>query len=130
MAGNYSDGCDMPRQPPTFNPSKPKAPRHVAREADRQKTRALHTGTKAWRLIREQVLVRDGYKCQSCGRVVTGRQAHVDHVDGNSHCNDMSNLATRCVWGHSRKTFAEHRGVKWDGKCEVSRGTGVDGYPL
>ena len=49
---------------------------------------------------------------------MVGRQAHVDHIDGDSSNNDTSNLQTLCQQGHSRKTFAEQRGVKWDGRCE------------
>lgn len=108
----------MPRQPPAFGPARPKAPQHRPREADRQRTRALNTNSAEWKRIREAVLVRDGYRCRACGRLVVGRQAHVDHIDGNSHNNDPGNLQTLCQRGHSRKTFAEERGQQWDGRCE------------
>ena len=108
----------MPRQPPTFAPQRPKSPQHRPKEADRQRTRALNTNSAEWKRIRQQVLVRDGYQCRACGRLVVGKQAHVDHVDGNDSRNELTNLQTLCRQGHSRKTFAEQRGVKWDGKCE------------
>lgn len=113
----------MPTRPPTFSPSKPNAPTHKPREADRQATRALNTGSKAWRLIRQQVLVRDGYRCQACQRLVVGREAHVDHIDGDDSNNptDGSNWQTLCANGHSRKTWAEQHGRQWDGRCEVGR---------
>lgn len=122
----------MPRSPPTYKPSQPSARKHAPKIADRQARRALNTGSKAWRLIREQVLVRDGYRCQGCGRLVVGREAHVDHIfddaaDPASYVPER--LQTLCIWGHARKSFSEERGVKWDGKCERSKGVGEDGWP-
>ena len=70
---------------------------------NRQATRALNTGSKTWRAIRRQILVRDLYMCADCGRF--GDQ--VDHIDGDSHNNDPANLACRCASCHSRKTASE-----------------------
>ena len=96
----------------------PPAPRLAPlRAPDRQETRALHTGSAEWRRLREQALLRDGYRCCKCSRIVAGKQAHVDHMDGNSHNNDLSNLQTLCIEGHSRKTQAEQAGRTWDGRC-------------
>jgi len=111
----------MPRQPQTFRPAKATAPTHRPKEADRQARRTLHTGTVAWRRLREAVLVRDAHRCRACGRIVVGRNAHVDHIDGNDANNDLTNLQTLCQRGHSRKTFAEERGQQWDGVCEPVR---------
>lgn len=110
----------MPSQPPTFSPVRVKARTHRPREASRQSTRSMHTGTKDWAAIREFVLVRDEHRCRACGRLVVGRKAHVDHIDGNSRNNppDGSNWQLLCHRGHSRKTAAEQRGVRWDGMCE------------
>ena len=110
----------MPSQPPSFSPTRVIAPRHIPREADRQRTRALNTNSAEWKRIRQFVLVRDGYRCRGCGKLVVGREAHVDHIDGDSHHNapDGSNWQTLCMYGHSRKTFAEQRGVAWDGVCD------------
>ena len=72
-----------------------------------QRTRCLHTGSAEWRRLRELVLVRDCYRCADCSKVVVGRDAHVDHVDGDSHNNDLSNLACRCMACHGVKTRAE-----------------------
>ena len=52
---------------------------------------------------------------------MVGRNAHVDHIDGNSHNNDMANLQTLCIEGHSRKTQAEKAGQSWDGKCSPAQ---------
>ncbi|WP_418010796.1 HNH endonuclease [Pandoraea pnomenusa] len=57
--------------------------------------------------------MRDGYRCQSCGAIVAGKyEAHVDHVDGNSHNNppDGSNWQTLCKPCHSAKTSKEDGG--------------------
>lgn len=86
-------------------------------ETSRQDTRALHTGSAAWARLRQEVLLRDAHRCRRCRRLVAGRSAHVDHIDGNSHNNDLSNLQTLCIEGHSRKTQAERSGQAWDGRC-------------
>ena len=96
----------MPYRAPIHKPAQAKAPRHNPRGKDatnRQQRRAMHTGSKAWRLLRESILARDGFTCADCGYY--GDQ--VDHIDGNSHNNDPSNLATRCLRCHSSKTMRE-----------------------
>lgn len=72
---------------------------------ERQRTRAMHTNSKAWRQIRQFVLVRDSYTCAKCGKY--GDQ--VDHIDGDSHNNprDGSNWQTLCLRDHSAKTMRE-----------------------
>ena len=99
----------MPRQPQTFRPAKATTPTHRPKEADRQRTRALHTGTKAWRLLREAVLVRDGYQCRACRKVVVGRKAHVDHIhnDAATNAGTLDTLQTLCVECHGLKTATE-----------------------
>ena len=100
---------------------------------DRQATRALNTNSKAWKLLRERVLVRDGYRCVACGKLVGGkREAHVDHINNDAAdlaSYTMDSLATMCVAGHSRKTLAEQQGRKWDGNCTDDRGCDADGWP-
>lgn len=70
---------------------------------NRQQTRAMHTGSKAWKAIRDQVLARDSWTCAVCGKY--GDQ--VDHRDGDSHNNDMANLQVLCLRDHSAKTMRE-----------------------
>ncbi|MCF5089612.1 hypothetical protein GIW57_05410 [Stenotrophomonas sp. PA-6-5C] len=55
---------------------------------NRQAKRALPTNSRAWRALRETILLRDLYRCQEhgCGVLCAGKgQAHVDHVDGNAN---------------------------------------------
>lgn len=95
----------MPYAPPIHRPWKQgKAPRHMVVK-NRQQTRAMHTGSKAWQAIRQQVLIRDSYTCAECGQY--GDQ--VDHIDGDSHNNptDGSNWQTLCHSHHSAKTMRE-----------------------
>ena len=70
---------------------------------NRQRRRAMHTGSKAWLQLRLVILQRDNYLCTDCGRF--GDQ--VDHDDGDSHNNDPDNLKTRCIRCHSSKTRRE-----------------------
>lgn len=63
----------------------------------------MHTGSKAWRLLRLAVLQRDGYTCRTCKQF--GDQ--VDHIDGDSHNNEPSNLQCLCLRCHSAKTMTE-----------------------
>lgn len=70
-----------------------------------------HYRTADWRARRERILVRDCFRCQVCRRVVSGRQAHVDHrlplEDGGT--DDDSNLQVLCDKHHGAKTRAEQR---------------------
>lgn len=70
---------------------------------NRQRRRAMHTGSKGWRQLRLAILQRDAYLCTDCKKF--GDQ--VDHDDGDSHNNDPENLKTRCLRCHSAKTRRE-----------------------
>ncbi|PZQ09218.1 HNH endonuclease [Pseudoxanthomonas winnipegensis] len=107
----------MPKRPPKFNPTAQSLKRHMPKEADRQARRELNTGSARWQVIRKQVLARDAYRCQACGRLVMGKEAHVDHRDNDPSNNAMDNLQTLCRQGHSRKTWAEQHGRRWNGRC-------------
>ena len=116
----------MPTRAPVHR-QRPMAPRHQPREQGRQARRALNTNSVAWKAIRLQVLLRDKYQCRACGRLVVGREAHVDHVDGDDSNNDPANLQTLCQQGHSRKTWAEQNSRQWDGRCRTDRSPPGDG---
>lgn len=103
----------MPTRPSRHRPALPATARHELPEQSRQTRREMHTGVKRWLAIRQFTLTRDRFTCQTCGRIVAGkREAHVDHIDGNSHNNppDGSNWQTLCVPCHSAKTATENGG--------------------
>lgn len=82
--------------------------RHGAKvhSISRQRKRALHTGSRQWREIREEILARDGYTCAAC----KGFGDQVDHVNNNSYDNRAANLQTMCASCHSTKTATEQAG--------------------
>ena len=102
----------MPRAPKIHRPYVAKTPKHNARgkeATNRQRRRALHTGSKAWKAQRFRVLIRDLYTCQACGHY--GDQ--VDHIHNNAE-QDVSDdqLQTLCLPCHSSKTMTETNGAR------------------
>ena len=104
-------GRAMPERLPVFKP--PWIPRSRAAEKKREAARpnATQRGytSRGWQLTRQEVLQRDMHQCQLCGKIVTGKDAHVDHVvrkkiTGSNH---VSGLQTLCASCHSRKTCQE-----------------------
>ena len=94
-------------------------------------SRQYPTNGKAWRTIRQSVLVRDCYTCQHCKALVGGKgEAHVDHVDGDAWNNpaDGSNWAVLCASCHSRKTAREDGG--FGNAASIRRGCDADGWPV
>jgi len=101
----------MPDRLPTFKPpwvGQRKRPRAVT---PRNQTEAGY-GRRAWKLARRERLVLDNWQCQDCGRVVSGREAHVDHVVAKASGGSdlMDNLRTLCRSCHSRKTVMVEQG--------------------
>lgn len=93
---------------------------------DRQSTRVLHTGSKQWRLIRDQVISRDESTCRMCKRVVA--DGHVDHTSNDAAVNagfDIGSLQYLCEPCHAAKTFAEA-----DGRSVTIKGCDSGGNPL
>ena len=79
----------------------------------------------AWDRTRAQVLIRDGYLCQSCrakGRVVPANQ--VDHITPKAKggTDDPANLQALCKPCHNAKTIAEMGG-------KPKQQIGIDGWP-
>jgi 5-methylcytosine-specific restriction protein A len=93
-------------------------PHRVARIRERrQRPTAADRGycTAAWAKTRLDVLVRDEYQCQSCGRVCWRKQeAHVDHITPKAAggSDDPANLQCLCQSCHARKTIQEQRTVR------------------
>ena len=91
-------------------------------KANRQATRYLNTGSRAWRIQRERVLARDMYQCRVCSKFGD----HVDHID-NDAWRDVPDdrLQTLCHECHSRKTAIEQAGKQWE-----PQGCMADGTPI
>lgn len=102
----------MPQRIPAHIPSRIRTRDH--KEVARPNAAQRGYCNKAWYATRQQVLVRDAWQCQICGRVCAEkREAQVDHiipkVDGGS--DDLSNLRCLCLSCHARKTLSENRSV-------------------
>jgi 5-methylcytosine-specific restriction protein A len=58
----------------------------------------------AWRRTRLAVIARDGSQCRMCKAIVSGREAHVDHIIEKPHGTDaMNNLRVLCRSCHSKR---------------------------
>jgi hypothetical protein len=73
------------------------------------------------RVVRAQVLKRDGYVCHYCGASVRGVRFHIDHVVPVSWggTNDPANLVTACVRCNLKKG-ATVTGA-WEGQTNAGR---------
>jgi hypothetical protein len=61
---------------------------------------------------RFQVLKRDKYRCQSCGKTKAEKQLHVDHIvpvakGGKSEINNLQALCQDCNLGKGTKSFTD-----------------------
>ena len=53
--------------------------------------------------------------CAQCGfKAINKCQMDVDHIDGNSKNNDITNLQTLCANCHRLKTHKQQDHLKWD----------------
>ncbi|KAK3839404.1 MAG: hypothetical protein JOS17DRAFT_729047 [Linnemannia elongata] len=57
--------------------------------------RTLDTRSAPWRILRQQVLLRENYTCRFCG-VRSYKYMICDHIDGNPSHNDPTNLGINC----------------------------------
>lgn len=66
----------------------------------------------AWARIRNQVLVRDAYTCQGCGRVSADNEVdHIKPLEQGGHPTALTNLQTLCKGPdgcHTKKTAREN----------------------
>jgi 5-methylcytosine-specific restriction endonuclease McrA len=66
-----------------------------------------------WTKRRVKIIIRDNYQCQKCNlRNTNPSFFDVDHKDGNSHNNDVSNLWTLCPNCHKLKTIDGKEWIK------------------
>ncbi|MBP9032569.1 MAG: HNH endonuclease [Pseudomonadales bacterium] len=105
----------MPVRAPQHRPYSVASKTHEPKQESRQKKRALHTGSKAWRTLRAQILVEELYQCRQCGQPGD----HVDHINGDATDNSRGNLAVMCRSCHAIKTAKEDGGF---GNRRNSRG--------
>ncbi|MXY35932.1 MAG: HNH endonuclease [Dehalococcoidia bacterium] len=66
-------------------------------------------GTPRWRRLRRQVLERDGYRCQACGKAGRLEVDHIRRVRDGGEEWEPSNLQALCRGCHIAKTGAEQR---------------------
>ena len=112
----------MPNRIPTFKP--PWINRKPKRDAMPRDQRAAGYCRRAWKLARQERLSIDNWQCQQCGRVVSGREAHVDHIVPKSAGGSdlMTNLQTLCRSCHSRKTVLVDQGGGFGPMVAAARG--------
>jgi 5-methylcytosine-specific restriction protein A len=104
----------MPQRPKTFSSTIPNF-----KQKDNRPSAYARGYDKRWAKIRQRILVRDLYTCQSCGEMLGGKgELHVDHIrpraDGGT--DEEWNLQTLCFRCHSRKTAAADNGFGNRGK--------------
>lgn len=93
------------------------AAKQLAKEADADRGTSTDRGYGAeWRRMRLAILLRDAYRCGRCSKVVSGRNAHVDHIEPlvehergvYGHWKyQPGNLMTLCQRCHNVKTRTE-----------------------
>ncbi len=68
--------------------------------------------SKKWRDLRQDAIIRDGFKCTNCDTIIglKHRDHVVDHIieieDGGA-AYDLENLQTLCMSCHNKKTKAK-----------------------
>lgn len=105
----------MPDRLPTFKPPwVGQRKRLRAPDTNRPSATARGYCSQGWKAARREVLLRDGYQCQApgCGKLVTGRNAHVDHIirKSVSGSDETVGLQTLCASCHAKKTRREMQG--------------------
>lgn len=63
---------------------------------------------KRWRLVRQKVLERDGWRCVKCGKAGRLEVDHQTPLDAGGDVYAMDNLQTLCRACHIAKTASEN----------------------
>jgi len=79
------------------------------------KTKYGYTSRKKWKQVREEVLQRDNYRCQYCGRTLSenfkefGESINVHHIEPfkETKTHEKSNLITLCSSCHGKQHGSE-----------------------
>jgi 5-methylcytosine-specific restriction endonuclease McrA len=68
---------------------------------------------EVWRVLRRKVWERDRGRCKHCGREVSLREAHIDHINTAPGVagNGIGNLRTLCRACHVLREDNTHRGM-------------------
>ena len=84
-------------------------PNHRPPRLKLRKPSATFYASGTWSVLRLAALQRDAYRCAVCGRIVAGRDAHVDHVIPREEggADALENLQTLCREHHGIKTRGE-----------------------
>ena len=98
----------MPDLPPVFSgPRNNSQARKREQAKARNQNRALATGHRRWRRIREIHLQREPLCRYHLQQGETKAATDVDHIDGNAYNNHPDNLQSLCKACHARKTVSE-----------------------
>ena len=64
--------------------------------------------------LKEQIRLRDNYKCQTCGctQLENGRQLDVHHIDYDKHNCNCNNLVALCMSCHSKTNYNRGKWIK------------------
>ena len=80
------------------------------------KPRRLRLDADSYKGLRQQVLQRDGWRCQSCGRT-TQLQVHHIRFRSRSGADAENNLITLCAECHSQLHQNEDRDTTKASRC-------------
>jgi 5-methylcytosine-specific restriction protein A len=119
-AANQPDGTTMPRAPrrcpgghgncETLIRNARYCPDHTEAWKGERTASSRITSTAAWKTLRRDVLIRDGYQCQARGPVCIGYATEVDHTHNAAAGGaelDPANARAICAPCHLIKTRTE-----------------------
>lgn len=87
---------------------------------------------RAWRKLRDAVLLRDRYTCRACGRIRPPSELACDHVVplAKGGTDNLANLQTLCgVGADGGPSCHELKTLEDQGKRSKPR-IGLDGWPI